>query len=181
MKIHLGCGWRNFGKDWVHIDKGNYSHLDHKTFINKLPMLKDNSVNLIYASHCIAYFDTEEIKDVLIEWGRVLKSGGILRLATPDFNIITKLYITGNCNIYNFLGPIYGKMQMDKNIIYHKTMYDFFSLNNLLEEAGFTSIKRYDWRKTSHSQFDDHSQAYYPHMDKENGTLISLNIECIKI
>jgi hypothetical protein len=28
--------------------------------------------------------------------------------------------------------------------------------------------------------FDDHSQAYIPHMDKENGTLISLNIETIK-
>jgi hypothetical protein len=29
-------------------------------------------------------------------------------------------------------------------------------------------------------EFDDHSQAYLPHMDKENGTLISLNIEAVK-
>jgi len=27
---------------------------------------------------------------------------------------------------------------------------------------------------------DDHSQAYLPHMDKENGILISLNIEATK-
>ena len=38
----------------------------------------------------------------------------------------------------------------------------------------------WDWRKTEHSQFDDHSQAYLPKMNKEHGTLISLNVEAIK-
>ena len=46
--------------------------------------------------------------------------------------------------------------------------------------VGFKDIKRYDWRETEHAEFDDHSQAYLPHMDKENGTLISLNVECTK-
>ena len=30
IKINMGCGWRNFGKDWVHIDGGDYPHLDSK-------------------------------------------------------------------------------------------------------------------------------------------------------
>jgi len=42
------------------------------------------------------------------------------------------------------------------------------------------NIKRYNWKDTEHSKIDDHSQAYLPHMDKDNGTLISLNVECIK-
>ena len=42
------------------------------------------------------------------------------------------------------------------------------------------NVIEYDWRETEHSEFDDHSQAYIPHMDKDNGTLISLNVECIK-
>ena len=50
-----------------------------------------------------------------------------------------------------------------------------------LKSLGFSEVKKYDWRKTSHSQFDDHSQAYLPHMDKENGDLMSLNIEAVKI
>ena len=50
----------------------------------------------------------------------------------------------------------------------------------LLEKCEFKNIHRYDWRDTDHSHIDDHSQAYLPHMDKENGTLISLNIECNK-
>ena len=38
----------------------------------------------------------------------------------------------------------------------------------------------WDWRKVDHGKFDDHSQAYIPHMQKETGTLISLNIEAVK-
>ena len=46
IKINLGCGWRNFGKDWIHIDGGDYSHLDSTDIFN-LPY-EDNSVDLIY-------------------------------------------------------------------------------------------------------------------------------------
>ena len=83
-------------------------------------------------------------------------------------------------NLSQMLGPLYGKMKMGDKTIYHKTTYDFESLNNLLIDVGMKNIKRYDWRETEHSEFDDHSQSYLPHMDKDNGTLISLNVECIK-
>ena len=68
---------------------------------------------------------------------------------------------------------------MGNKKIYHKTVYDQYSLENLLHENGFKNATIYNWRSTEHSHVDDHSQAYLPHMDKENGTLISLNIECI--
>ena len=42
------------------------------------------------------------------------------------------------------------------------------------------NISKYNWRETSHSMFDDHSQAYFPHMDKEHGIHVSLNLECNK-
>ena len=180
VKINMGCGWRNFGPGWTHIDLGDYDHLDYKCDVsNDLP-LDDNSVDLIYSSHVIAYFNKDEIVDVLTEWKRILKPGGTLRLATPDFEAISKLYQIGECNLHDFLGPLYGRMDMGDVKIYHKRTYDFFILFNLLESLGFSDIKRYDWRDTCHSEFDDHSQAHLPHMNKENGTLISLNIECKK-
>ena len=46
-------------------------------------------------------------------------------------------------------------------------------------EAGFARVRRWDWRATEHAGIDDYSQAYLPHMDKENGTLVSLNLEAI--
>ncbi len=69
---------------------------------------------------------------------------------------------------------------MSKESIYHKTVYDFESLSTLLQSVGFDSVKKYNWRDTEHSNIDDCSQAYLPHMDKENGTLISLNVEASK-
>lgn len=180
MKINIGCGWRNFGGDWVHVDGGDYSHLDSKDV--NLPEYAPNTADLIYASHLIAYFDRDEIKLVLDNWRRVLKPSGKLRIATPDFRKMTSLYVKGynDIELNSFLGPLYGKMKMDKNIIYHKTTYDFKELKKVLLKVGFKNIKLYDWRNTEHSKIDDHSQAYIPHMDKENGTLISLNVECEK-
>jgi predicted SAM-dependent methyltransferase len=179
IKLHLGCGHRNFGQDWIHIDGGVYEHIEHHN-ITKLDY-KSNSVDLIYASHVLEYFDREEVILVLKEWYRVLKPKGTLRLAVPDFYTMTKLYLDGRCVLEELLGPVYGKMTMGDKTIYHKTTYDFKSLVDLLKDKiGFINVIRYDWRQTEHAQFDDHSQAYKPNMDKENGTLISLNIEVTK-
>ena len=103
MKINMGCGWRNFGDDWIHIDGGDYDHLDY-TDITKLE-LKDESVDLIYASHVIEYFDAVEVEPLLLEWKRVLKKDGILRIAVPDFESIMKLNSLGH-RLTSFLGPL---------------------------------------------------------------------------
>lgn len=178
MKLHLGCGKRDFGTEWISIDGGDFPHL-HSHDITKLDF-KDNTVDLIYSSHVLEYFDRVEVIDVLNEWKRVLKSNGILRIAVPDFESMVKLYLSGKYNLENFLGPIFGKMEMGDEVIYHRTTYDYNSLKKILEKVGFLDIKLYNWRETEHSHIDDHSQAYLPHMDKQNGTLISLNVECKK-
>ena len=178
IKINMGCGWRNFGKDWIHIDGGDYPHLDSKNIFN-LPY-EDNTVDLIYASHVIEYFNREEVKNVLNEWIRVLKPNGKLRLAVPNFEEMVKLYLNKDVKLDNILGPLYGEMPMGEETIYHRTTYDYISLENLLTNLGMKNVQTWNWRETSHSEFDDHSQAYIPHMDKDNGKLISLNVEAIK-
>ena len=178
MKLHLGCGKRNFGEDWVHIDGGNHEHL-HSQDITTLPF-KDGTVELVYASHVLEYFDREEAVSVLKEWKRVLVPEGTLRIAVPDFEAMVRLYTETSTSLHKFLGPLYGKMDMGDKKIYHKTVYDEYSLKVLLFENGFRNIVLYNWRDTEHSHIDDHSQAYLPHMDKESGALMSLNVECRK-
>jgi predicted SAM-dependent methyltransferase len=178
IKIHMGCGWRDFGSDWVHIDGGDYDHLNYKS-ITELEFSND-TIDLIYASHVLEYFDRMEVIPLLAEWRRVLKPDGVLRIAVPDFAALCNLYQRCEIRLENVLGPLYGAMNMGDEKIYHKTTYDLHNLNSLLTENGFYDIMRYDWRKTEHSQFDDHSQAYFPHMDKQSGTLVSLNVECKK-
>ena len=167
VKLHLGCGKRDFGPSWVHIDKADFPHVKYKD-VTKLPF-ETGTVDVIYACHLIAYFDREEIIPILKEWKRVLIPGGVLRLATPDFRAMAKIYLRENCsNLNQFLGPLYGKMEG----IYHKTTYDLYSLIELLASVGFKDIRKYDRFKTDHARHDDHSAAMI------EGNLISLNIQC---
>ena len=137
-KINMGCGWRNFGPDWIHIDGGDYEHLDYRS-ITSLEF-RDNTVDLIYASHVIEYFDSHDVKNLLTEWKRVLKKDGVLRVAVPNFEVITSLYLKNKYSLDYFLGPLYGRMEMGDEKIFHKTVYDFDSLKNLLEKCGFGNI-----------------------------------------
>lgn len=182
MKLNLGCWKRNI-PGFIHIDQADFPHIDYKTSIDKLPMFEDNTIDLIYCSHALEYFDRQQAKEVLKEWGRVLRFGGVLRVAVPDFEAMINVYKKyGDLN--KILGPLYGRMEIltpETTIIYHKTVYDFLSLTELLQSSGFGEVHRYDWQETIHKDYDDHSQAYIPHMDKENGLLISLNIEAIKV
>lgn len=183
MKLHLGSSKR-FIPGFVHIDLDNYPHIDYRQDIRTLPMIKSNSVELIYFCHGIEYFDRVEIVDVLKEWRRVLKKGGILRLAMPDFEALVAVYRKYK-DLNRVIGPLYGRWEIKKNhgkrlVLYHKTVYDFKSVKVLLEQSGFQNVRRYDWRKTIHKDYDDFSQAYVPHMDKKHGMLISLNVEALK-
>lgn len=173
----MGCGPRNFGPEWIHIDGGDYPHLDWCS-IKRLPF-PDNSMDLIYASHVISYFDREEIIPVLEEWRRVLSPGGTLRLSVSDFPVLCDLYLKG-MELDKILGPLFGRMKIWDQWVYQKTAYDTGSLLTLFDVCGFKDARWWNWRKTEHSQHDDFSQAYIPHMDKEHGTLISLNMEATK-
>lgn len=182
MKLHLGSGKR-YIPGFIHIDVDDLPHIKYRHDIRSLPMIKNNSVDLIYFSHGIEYFDREEIKGVLAEWKRVLKSKGKLRLAVPDFESLVKVYLKYK-KLDKAIGPLYGRWEINgasgKTYLYHKTVYDFKSIKKVLTDAGFISIKRYDWRNTIHKDYDDYSQAYVPHMKKDSGVLISLNVEAIK-
>lgn len=179
LKLILGSWTRDYGDEYTHVDLANLPNIDIVSNVNKLP-LEDNVASYVFASHVLEYFDRQEGLKVLKEWYRVLEPNGILRVAVPDFKQLTKLYTEKNLPIEKILGPLFGKMDCNGNPIYHRTTYDFKSLAKMLSEVGFSNIKRYEWRNTPHSMIDDHSQAYYPHMDKANGILLSLNMEARK-
>ena len=181
LYLHLGCGKRNL-PGFTNIDLARFPHIHYKRRVEDLSIFKNNSTDLVYACHIFEYFDRDETRKVLKEWKRVLKKGGILRIAVPDFEALVKVYKKYK-DINLIKGPLYGKWPISgtNKVVFHKTVYDFKSLKKILQENGFIKVKRYDWRKRiPHKDYDDHSQAYIPHMDKDHGILISLNIEAVK-
>lgn len=176
MKLHLGCGKRHIA-GFVHIDAVEYPHIDHVATIDALPFIPDNSIELIYTCHVLEHFKRNDVNRVLREWHRVLRPGGILRVSVPDFAKLVEVYLRSR-DIRQVIGPIFGRQDYLYNI--HYNVFDERSLAETLESAGFVDVRPYDWRRTEHADVDDFSQAYIPHMDKENGVLISLNVEATK-
>jgi SAM-dependent methyltransferase len=179
VKLHLGCGSKYIA-GFFHVDAIAYPHVDRQGFVDKLDFLSNNSVELIYASHVLEHFGRNEVDYVLREWHRVLKPGGVLRLAVPDFGACARLYAEGKLDhgINDIMGLIIGGQRNGHD--FHRVIFDQPTLEARLKGIGFSQCRPWDWRKTEHSHVDDYSQAYLPHMDKDNGTLVSLNIEAVK-
>ena len=178
MKLHLGCGPRHI-PGFVHVDLLPAPHIDIVGPVEKLPM-PDASVSLIYASHVLEHFGRNEYKSVLREWFRVLTPGGILRLSVPDFAACAAVYYENG--LVNGLSGLVGLLvggQRDGND-YHKMIFDEAFLRLDLLQTGFKEVRRWDWRTTEHTGIDDYSQAYIPHMSKQDGRLMSLNLEAVK-
>lgn len=176
MKLHLGCGAKHI-PGFVHVDIEEHPHVDFRVPVNDLSFAADGSVELIYASHVLEHFGRHELDQVLAEWFRVLHKGGVLRVAVPDFAAVALRYQeTGQIN--ELTGLVVGGQRNQYD--FHKMIFDESSLRARLQATGFVSIRRYDWRVTDHAWLDDYSQAYLPHMDKEAGQLMSLNLEAVK-
>ena len=178
MKLHLGCGKR-FIEGFIHVDLQKLPHIDYHTSVDDLNFAADNSVDLIYVSHVLEHFGRHEYKNVLKEWYRVLKPSGILRVSVPDFDAVVKYYTEKEANLHRLLGFLVGGQKIGEHD-YHHMVFNQKILQEALEETGFTNVRKYNWRETEHSHIDDFSQAYLPHMDKENGMLMSLNLEAEK-
>jgi SAM-dependent methyltransferase len=178
LKLHLGCGPR-YIPGFVHVDLLPAPHVDVVGPVERLPM-GDDSVSVIYASHVLEHFGRYEYKAVLREWIRVLRPGGVLRLAVPDFAACAAIYYESGLidGLSGLVGLIVGGQRGDND--YHKMIFDEESLRRDLLDLGLRDVRRWDWRNTEHAGVDDYSQAYLPHMDKDRGRLMSLNLQGVK-
>ncbi len=180
IKLHLGCGHR-FLPGYVHVDMATGDNIDFCHDIKSLPMFSDNSAEIIYSCGSIAYFDREEITDVLHEWKRILRPDGLLYLSVPNFDSIIEVYNKNKClEDRGVLGPIFGKISIEGKTIYQKTVYNFESIKQVLGKTGFGYIEMYKWQDFLPKDYDDYSKAYIPHMD-ENGIQLSINVRAVNV
>lgn len=176
IKLHLGCGDVKI-PDYINVDSRSTSSTDMVQDITNLDIFEKGSVDEIYACHVLEHFGRYEVKDILSNWNKIMKKEATLKIAVPDFESIVDVY-SKTRDLKLVEGPVIGGQTYDNN--YHYNIFDFDKLKSLLEDCGFYDVAKYDWRETEHANIDDYSQAYIPHMQKDTGTLISLNVKCIK-
>jgi len=175
MKLHIGPG-KCFLSGWTNIDVFSFVTADIYSSALSLPYPPE-SFSLIYASHITEHLNRHMTLSALGHWRNLLKPGGKLRLAVPNFEAICKRY-SETKDVNEVMGLLYGGQKFILDV--HYSTFDKKSLTEMLNKVGFEDVREWDWRTTEHAQFDDYSQAYLPHLDKDKGMLMSLNLEATK-
>ncbi len=175
-KLSIGCGKALFPREegWTNLDIFESVQADVFADMAALPFDR-GSFDLIYASHVLEHAHRRCILATLSHWRDILKPGGTLRLAVPNFEACCEWYMKTK-DLSSLIGLLYGGQNHPKNS--HSITFDWKSLSASLHKVGFENVRHWDWRATDHSGFDDYSQAYLPHLSKDSGgLLVSLNLE----
>lgn len=94
--LHLGCGDRKF-PEFINIDMGG-AHADMHLDLTKALPWQQGEVSGIYSEHFIEHISQKDAVQLLHECRRVLKPGGVVRIATPDLANIVEQYVENRTN-----------------------------------------------------------------------------------
>ena len=108
----------------------------------------DNSVDEIYASHVLEHIHHSKTFSTLTEWVRVLKPGGRLRVAVPDFDRI--LGERGSMSSGMLSAWLHGSHDVDTDR--HLAVFKWDDLELMFRRLGLNTIGK--WKP----EFDDCSQ-----------------------
>jgi SAM-dependent methyltransferase len=128
------------------IEFAKENNIKHGDAIKGLP-LQDTSVDALYSSHMLEHLDRSEADKFLREAFRLLRPGGIIRLAVPDIKKLVELYNkSGDADTFIdstlLCGPRPSSLlQRLNNLLVgsrnHQWMYDGRSLLLLLRKHNF--------------------------------------------
>ena len=164
QRLHVGCGnvwlasWLNIlferRQEYGRIKIVNGTLVLNYNLLKSWPVESD-SIQLIAGSHFIEHLDLNEGMKFVAESFRVLKKGGRLRLSCPDMELYARHYVNNNQKFFDHPlirewctfkaaqtpGQIFIAKAYDSGGA-HRWFYDFASLKNILERAGFVEIKK---------------------------------------
>jgi SAM-dependent methyltransferase len=98
--LNLGCG-RSFHVSWTNLDFAPASSEVIKADLRQGIPLHDASFEVVYHSHVLEHFAKSAAPSFLRECFRVLRPGGIIRVAVPDLEQIATQYLNALAGALN--------------------------------------------------------------------------------
>lgn len=135
MKLNLGCGDIRL-PGFVNVDFRKTLATDVVCDIRELDKYFE-SADVIECYHTIEHLPHYNIVDVLKGWRKVLK--GRMVIECPDFEKGCEKYLASK-NRKELIPWFFGKQNHDGN--YHYSGWDFHTLKDVLEQAGFKDIQQ---------------------------------------
>ena len=166
-KLQLGSG-RNVLQGWLNTDKSAPSCWKGAIYmdVGKRFLLPDESVNYVYSEHLFEHLSYNQARNMLQESFRVLKPGGVIRIATPNLEFLLDLYQHPEVEInkrYIEWASHAGKLPYSAVYVInrfhtawgHRIIYDYETLSALLAEFGFKDIRRCEMSKSEHETLNN--------------------------
>lgn len=151
LKLNMGCG-SNHQRGYVNVDVRRLPSVDLVATPKDCLRLFSGRCEEVYISHVLEHFESpgkdarkhdESVLGFLAVLHGLLKPGGRLRVAVPDFGVIARLYVEGCFPLYpRLLGRLCGEQNYPGNL--HKCIFDREYLEQCLRESGFTNICEWD-------------------------------------
>jgi len=150
-KLNLGCGDKIL-PNYINVDVA-VARLgktpDVLCDLRKLTPFEDQSIDEILAVHVVEHFWHWEAVDILKEWVRVLKPGGLMILECPNL-LSACLEILQNPDIATGPGPegqrsmwvLYGDPSWKDPLMNHCWAYTPRSLGKVMYDAGLMNIRQ---------------------------------------
>ena len=150
-KLNLGCGDKIL-PGYVNVDVAASRRglkPDVLCDLHKLTSFEDNTVDEILSVHVVEHFWRWEVVDVLKEWVRVLKPGGVMILECPNLvsacqellqnpDIATGPGQEGQRSMWVF----YGDPGWKDPLMIHRWGYSPRSLGQIMFEAGLVNLRQ---------------------------------------
>lgn len=151
VRLNIGCG-RHVLDGWVNVDvvRSPRAKRDPEVFAlaHDIP-LESGCADEVMAIHVIEHFyywkrereDQEPgVFDVLAEWRRLLKKGGVLTLELPDIEKCARNLLAGDIDNLHMWG-FYGDPSERDPYMCHRWGYTPKTMEALLLKAGFADIR----------------------------------------
>jgi len=151
-RLNWGCGsWIEPG--WINSDIKPDQGADLVCDIRDGLTLDSESVDYAVSIHALPEFTCAEIVTVLAELHRVIKPGGVLRLAVPDLFKAISAYQRGDKSY--FLIPDWEARSLGAKLVmqmlwygYSKTVFTGEFLEEMLLKAGFAEVRHCSYKET---------------------------------
>lgn len=138
LRLNLGAG------EW---EIPGFIAIDRKTGGEVFPLAYENdSVDEIRASHILEHFGHHITLNVMQEWCRVIKPGGLLRIAVPDYDKLMKMHVMSIPHLEDNPAATPEAMMMGGQTTpddTHRALFTSIKLRNCLSACRLTHIENW--------------------------------------
>lgn len=145
-KMQIGCG-SNIIEGWLNTDLNYNNKVAFLDAGEKFPIESD-VFDYIYSEHLFEHLKVEQQLNMLKESYRILKKGGIIRIATPSLEFLFKLYANPNTlenrKYVNWAVKNIPNLNVVNNTIADIEEHYCYVINNFFKAWGHQMIHNYD-------------------------------------